>query len=95
MDPNRAALYIDGGPDAGTGLGELQLVAGGTPLSYSEEQATAILPSPKSTCAELDLGDGQSTVWTSDSATTTSALTATTAPKPAWRCSRHVRHRTY
>ena len=28
------ALYIDGGPDAATRLGELQLVAGGTPLAY-------------------------------------------------------------
>jgi glutamate N-acetyltransferase / amino-acid N-acetyltransferase len=67
VDPKRAALYIDGGPDAATRLGELQLVAGGTPLSYSEEQATAIFAQPEiDVRIELDLGDGQSTVWTSD-----------------------------
>ena len=65
--PDRAALYIDGGPDAATRLGELQLVAGGTPLAYSEEQATAIFAQPEiDVRIELDLGDGQATVWTSD-----------------------------
>ncbi len=67
VDPKRAALYIDGGPDAATRLGELQLVAGGTPLSYSEEQATAIFAQPEiDVRIELDLGEGQATVWTSD-----------------------------
>ncbi len=67
VDPKRAALYIDGGPDAATRLGELQLVAGGTPLAYSEEQATAIFAQPEiDVRIELDLGEGQATVWTSD-----------------------------
>ena len=67
VDPTRTALYIDGGPDATTRLGELQLVAGGTPLPYSEEQATAIFAQPEiDVRIELDLGEGQATVWTSD-----------------------------
>jgi glutamate N-acetyltransferase/amino-acid N-acetyltransferase len=67
VDPRRAALYIDGGPDARTRLGEIQLVAGGTPLAYSEEQATAIFAQPEiDVRIELDLGDGAATVWTSD-----------------------------
>jgi glutamate N-acetyltransferase/amino-acid N-acetyltransferase len=67
VDPKRAALYIDGGPSAGTRLGELQLVAGGTPLPYSEEQATALFAQPEiDVRVELDLGEGQATVWTSD-----------------------------
>ena len=67
VDPKRAALYIDGGPDALTRLGELQLVAGGTPLPYSEERATAIFAQPEiDVRIELDLGEGQATVWTSD-----------------------------
>jgi glutamate N-acetyltransferase / amino-acid N-acetyltransferase len=67
VDPKRAALYIDGGPSAGTRLGKLQLVAGGTPLPYSEEQATALFAQPEiDVHVELDLGEGQATVWTSD-----------------------------
>jgi glutamate N-acetyltransferase/amino-acid N-acetyltransferase len=67
VDPARASLYIDGGLDASTRLGELQLVAGGTPLPYSEEQATTIFAQPEiDVRVELDLGDGQATVWTSD-----------------------------
>jgi glutamate N-acetyltransferase / amino-acid N-acetyltransferase len=67
VDPARTSLYIDGGCDVGTRLGELQLVAGGTPLAYSEEQATAIFAQPEiDVRVELELGDGQATVWTSD-----------------------------
>jgi glutamate N-acetyltransferase/amino-acid N-acetyltransferase len=67
VDPQRAALYIDGGPDARTRLGELQLVAGGTPLAYSEEQASAIFAQPEiDVRVELGLGVGAATVWTSD-----------------------------
>jgi glutamate N-acetyltransferase/amino-acid N-acetyltransferase len=67
VDPARADLYIDGGPDARTRLGELQLVASGTPLPYSEEQATAIFAQPEiDVRIELGLGDGAATVWTSD-----------------------------
>jgi glutamate N-acetyltransferase/amino-acid N-acetyltransferase len=67
VDPRRAALYIDGGPDAHTRLGELQLVAAGEPLPYSEAQATAIFAQPEiDVCVELGLEDGAATVWTSD-----------------------------
>jgi glutamate N-acetyltransferase/amino-acid N-acetyltransferase len=67
VDPQRAALYIDGGPDAHARLGELQLVAGGTPLAYSEEQASAIFAQPEiDVRVELGLGDGAATIWTSD-----------------------------
>lgn len=67
IDPQRAALYIDGGPNAATRLGELQLVAAGTPLSYSEEQATAIFAQPEiDVRLELGMGEGASIVWTSD-----------------------------
>ena len=59
VDPQRAALYIDGGPDAASRLGELQLVAGGTPLPYSEDRATAIFAQPEiDVRVELGLGDG-------------------------------------
>ena len=54
----RAALYIDGGPNAATRLGELQLVEDGTPLPYSEEQATAIFAQPEiDVRIELGLGE--------------------------------------
>jgi glutamate N-acetyltransferase/amino-acid N-acetyltransferase len=67
VDPARADLYIDGGPDTHSRLGELQLVAGGTPLPYSEAQATAIFAQPEiDVRVELGLGDGAATVWTSD-----------------------------
>jgi glutamate N-acetyltransferase/amino-acid N-acetyltransferase len=67
VDPTRADLFIDGGPDATTRLGRLQLVAGGTPLTYSEEQATAIFAQKDiDVHIELGLGTGASTVWTSD-----------------------------
>lgn len=67
VDPERAALTVDGGPDAQTRLGSLQLVAGGTPLDYSEEQASALFAQPEiDVLVELGLGDGRATVWTTD-----------------------------
>lgn len=67
VDPQRAALYIDGGPDATARLGKLQLVQAGEPLRYSEEQATAIFAQPEiDVRVELGLGDGAAVVWTSD-----------------------------
>jgi glutamate N-acetyltransferase/amino-acid N-acetyltransferase len=67
VEPGRAALYIDGGPDAVTRLGELQLVAAGEPLPYSEAQATAIFAQPEiDVRVELGLGQGAAVVWTSD-----------------------------
>ncbi|MBK8047063.1 MAG: bifunctional glutamate N-acetyltransferase/amino-acid acetyltransferase ArgJ [Anaerolineales bacterium] len=67
VDPHRADLFIDGGADGGARLGEIQLVAGGTPLPYSEAQATAIFAQPDiDVRVELGLGDGHAIVWTSD-----------------------------
>jgi glutamate N-acetyltransferase/amino-acid N-acetyltransferase len=67
VEPQRVALYIDGGADAAARLGELQLVAAGEPLAYSEEQATAIFAQPEiDVRVELGLGAGEATVWTSD-----------------------------
>ena len=67
VEPAQAALYIDGGPDAQTRLGELQLVAGGTPLAYGEEKASAIFAQPEiDVRVELGLGSGTATVWTTD-----------------------------
>lgn len=64
VDPARTDLFIS----AGTGQGEeLQLVAAGRPLAYSEEQATAIFAAKEiAVRVELGLGAGTSTVWTSD-----------------------------
>lgn len=67
VDPDRAALFIDGGVEGGARLAELQLVEGGTPLDYSEETATAIFAQPEiGVRVELALGPGSATVWTSD-----------------------------
>jgi len=67
VDPDRVALFINGGPDGETRLGEVQLVAGGTPLRYREELATAIFAQKEiDVRIELGLGDGAATVWTSD-----------------------------
>lgn len=67
VEPARCDLFIDGGPDATTRTGELQLVAGGVPLPYSEAAATAIFAQPEiDVRVELGLGNGAATVWTSD-----------------------------
>lgn len=65
--PERCDLFIDGGPDAATRHGEVQLVAGGIPLAYSEDVASAIFAQPEiDVRVELGMGDGAATVWTSD-----------------------------
>ncbi len=67
VEPQRAALFIDGGSVGEARLGEMQLVAAGTPLGYSEAQASAIFAQPEiDVRIELGLGDGEATVWTSD-----------------------------
>ena len=67
VEPEKCALFISGGPDAATRLPELQLVAGGTPLPYSESTATEIFQQPEiDVRVDLGLGDGQATVWTTD-----------------------------
>jgi glutamate N-acetyltransferase/amino-acid N-acetyltransferase len=67
VDPARCDLFIDGGADAASRLGQLQLVAGGVPLPYSEAAATSIFAQPEiDVRVELGLGAGAATVWTSD-----------------------------
>ncbi|MFO7633114.1 MAG: bifunctional glutamate N-acetyltransferase/amino-acid acetyltransferase ArgJ [Caldilinea sp.] len=67
VDPARCDLYIDGGSGPTNRGGELQLVAGGVPLQYSEETASAIFAQPEiDVRVELGLGAGAATVWTSD-----------------------------
>lgn len=67
IEPEKSSIFINGGPDASERMGELQLVAGGTPLNYSEETATRIFKSPEiDVRMELGLGKGSATVWTCD-----------------------------
>lgn len=67
VDPLRAALFIDGGPTNGPRLGELQLVQAGTPLAYSEAQASTLFAQPDiDVRIELGMGNATATVWTSD-----------------------------
>jgi glutamate N-acetyltransferase/amino-acid N-acetyltransferase len=57
VDPARTALW----------LGDLQLVAGGEPLPFDTQAASAALQAPEVRfTADLGLGPGQATVWTCD-----------------------------
>ena len=67
VEPERCAIFINGGVDAGTRSGELQLLQDGQPLAYSEAQATAIFKQPEiDVRIHLGLGNGSATVWTTD-----------------------------
>ncbi len=67
VTPERAALFIDGGPDSQRRLGEIQLVAAGQPLPYNEAEAAAIFAQPEiDVLVTLGLGDGSAVVWTCD-----------------------------
>ena len=67
VNPASVSLFVDGGPTGDARLGELQLVAAGAPLDYSEATATAIFAQPEiDVRVELGLGDGSATVWTTD-----------------------------
>lgn len=67
VDPLRTTLFIDGGPTNGPRLGELQLVQAGTPLDYSEPQASTLFAQPDiDVRIELNMGSASATVWTSD-----------------------------
>ncbi len=67
VDPQRAALYINGGTRHGERLGELQLVQAGTPLAYSEADASTLFAQPElDVRVELGVGSAGATVWTSD-----------------------------
>jgi len=65
LDAGRLALWI--APGESDCAGGLQLVAGGRPAAYSEEDAAAIMAAPE-VSARLDLGLGAAacTVWTCD-----------------------------
>lgn len=67
VEPERCALFVSGGPNAGAHLPELQLVEAGTPLPYAEADAAARFRQPEiDVRVELGLGTGRAVVWTSD-----------------------------
>ena len=67
VEPARCALYVTGGSAAGNRLPELQLVDGGTPTPYAEDDAAArFAQSEIDVRIDLGLGDGEATVWTCD-----------------------------
>jgi len=67
VDPARCNLFVTGGAKAGERMPELQLVAGGTPLSYAEADAAARFAQPEiDVRVELGLGEGEAIVWTCD-----------------------------
>lgn len=67
IEQNRTSIFIRGGETADQRGAELQLVEGGTPLNYSEAEATAIFALPEiDVRMELGLGEGSATVWTTD-----------------------------
>lgn len=65
LDADRLALWIEAGET--DCAGGLQLVAGGAPTTYSEDDAAAIM-AHEAVSVRLDLGQGRaaSTVWTCD-----------------------------
>lgn len=64
--PEKAQLLIQPG-QPGDGRPELQLFAAGTPTGYAEADAAAIFAEPEiSIRIVLGLGEGSTTVWTSD-----------------------------
>ncbi len=66
VDPARAALWFAGGKEGQRGPA-LQVVQGGTPTDYSEEEATHIFAQPEiDVLVDLGLGEGEAEVWTCD-----------------------------
>ena len=66
LDPNRLALWFAPGTGADAGPA-LQLVAGGRPTDYDEEQAIALLAHDEVTVRlDLGMGEAESVVWTCD-----------------------------
>ncbi len=64
VDPAKADLWIS---HSATSASALQLVAGGQPLRYSEEAASAIFAGKEiAVLVGLGLGDGRAMVWTCD-----------------------------
>ncbi len=66
VDPHRVHLWFAGGREGRRGPA-LQVVAGGTPTSYSEDEASHIFAQPEiDVLVDLGLGDGEAEVWTCD-----------------------------
>ena len=66
VDPARVALWFAGGKEGQRGPA-LQVVTGGTPTDYSEEEATHIFAQPEiDVLVDLGLGEGEAEVWTCD-----------------------------
>ena len=62
LDPARLALWVKG-----AGAAPLQLVDSGTPTGYAEADAAAVFAQPEFTVhLDLGLGDGTTTLWTTD-----------------------------
>jgi glutamate N-acetyltransferase / amino-acid N-acetyltransferase len=67
IEQARCSIFIAGGATPAERTPELQLIAGGTPLDYSEARATEIFSLPEiDVRMELGLGNGSATVWTTD-----------------------------
>lgn len=64
VDPMKASLFFAA---SGAGLGWLQVVAQGQPLSYSEAEAAARFAQPEiEILVDLGIGEGRAVVWTCD-----------------------------
>jgi glutamate N-acetyltransferase/amino-acid N-acetyltransferase len=67
VQPEKCAIFVDGGPDELERVGELQLLEAGTPLPYAEADAMTRFGQPEiDVRIELNLGHGSATVWTCD-----------------------------
>lgn len=67
VQPEKCAIFVNGGPTMLDRMKELQLVEAGTPLGYAEEDAMARFGQPEiDVRIELNLGQGSATVWTCD-----------------------------
>lgn len=67
VQPEKCAIFVNGGPAMLDRMKELQLVEAGTPLGYAEEDAMARFGQPEiDVRIELNLGQGSATVWTCD-----------------------------
>lgn len=67
LEPARSGLYVNGGPQPGERMDELQLVDAGTPLAYAESDAAARFGQPEiDVRVVLGVGSGSAVVWTCD-----------------------------
>lgn len=67
IEPDKCALFVTGGSETGKRMSELQLVEGGTPLNYAEDDAMARFGEPElDVRLDLGLGEGEAIVWTCD-----------------------------